>query len=115
MGRMTRNPGRFSYRGTGKNIPNRVDIDFRMQEANMRSEIGHFECDSIESRRVRGQQKSCLTVLVDRLSRYTLIKKTASLTSVQTTTSILEAIKPYQNTIKRVSGKINQRSQKQTY
>lgn len=103
MGRIPRNPGRFSYRGTGKNIPNRVDIDFRMQEANMRSEIGHFECDSIESKRVRGQLKSCLTVLVDRLSRYTLIKKTASLTSIQTTTSILKATKPYLNTIKSIT------------
>ena len=42
-----------------------------MQEANLRSEIGHFECDSIESKRVKGQSKSCLTVLVDRKSRYT--------------------------------------------
>ena len=103
MGRIPRNPGRFSYRGTGKNIPNRVDIDFRMQEANMRSEIGHFECDSIESKRVRGQLKSCLTVLVDRLNRYTRIMKTASKTSQLTSTSIIEALKPLSTNIKSIT------------
>ena len=52
-GRQTRNVGRFSYRGTGKNIPNRVDIDLRMEEANKRIEIGRFEAYKIESRRIR--------------------------------------------------------------
>lgn len=102
-GRKPRNPGKFCYRGTGKNIPNRVDIDFRMQEANLRSEIGHFECDSIESKRVKGKQSSCLTVVVDRKSRYTKIRKTASLTSIQTAKSIVKAMKPYRNTIKSIT------------
>ncbi len=75
MVRISRTPGRFTYRDSGKNILNRVDIDLRMEEANMRSEIGRFEGDSIESKRVRGKQSSCLTVLVDRLSRKTIIKK----------------------------------------
>lgn len=103
MGRISRNPGRFTYRGSGKNIPNRVDIELRMEEANMRSEIGHFECDSIESKRVRGQQRSCLTVLVDRLSRKTIIKKTASKTSKSTSTSIIEALKPLSTNIKSIT------------
>ena len=103
MGRIPRNPGRFTYRGSGKNIPNRVDIELRMEEANMRSEIGHFECDSIESKRVRGQQRSCLTVLVDRLSRKTIIKKTASKTSKSTSTSIIEALKPLSTNIKSIT------------
>ena len=103
MGRISRNPGRFTYRSSGKNIPNRVDIELRMEEANMRSEIGHFECDSIESKRVRGQQRSCLTVLVDRLSRKTIIKKTASKTSKSTSTSIIEALKPLSTNIKSIT------------
>ena len=103
MGRIPRNPGRFTYKGAGKNIPNRVDIELRMQEANMRSEIGHFECDSIESKRVRGKQSSCLTVLVDRLSRKTIIKKTASKTSKSTSTSIIEALKPLSTNIKSIT------------
>lgn len=102
-GRKSRTPGRFCYRGTGKNIPNRIDIDFRMQEANLRSEVGHFEADSIESKRVRGVQKSCLTVVVDRKSRYTTIRKTASKTALQTTTSIIEALKPLSNNIKSIT------------
>ena len=99
-GRQTRNVGRFSYRGTDKNIPNRVDIDLRMEEANKRIEIGYFEADTIESRRIRGQQSSCLTVMVVRLSRKTIIKKTASKTSNMTSTSIIRAMKPYRNTVK---------------
>lgn len=102
-GRQTRKVGRFSYRGTGKNIPNRVDIDLRMEDANKRIEIGHFEADTIESRRIRGKQSSCLTVMVDRLSRKTIIKKTASKTSNMTSTSIIRAMKPYRNTIKSIT------------
>lgn len=102
-GKVPRNPGKFSYRGTGKNIPNRVDIDFRMQEANLRSEIGHFECDSVVSCVSKGKTKSCLTVIVDRKSRYTRIKKTASKTALQTTTSIIEALKPLSNNIKSIT------------
>lgn len=78
-----------------------------MEEANERIEIGHFEADTIESRRIRGQQSSCLTVLVDRLSRKTIIKKTASKTSKITSHSIISAIKPYLNTIKSISKAFN--------
>jgi len=117
-GRKTRNPGRFIYKGTGKNIPNRIDIDFRTKEANLRLEFGHFEADSIESTRkreinnnnknnnVKKQKRySCLTVLVDRLSRKTIIRKTASKTSKSTSQSIIEALKPYSlnNTLKSIT------------
>jgi transposase, IS30 family len=95
---------RLIKQGTGKNIPNRVDIDLRSKLANLRIETGHFECDSVESGRQRGQKRnSCLTVMVDRASRKTIIKKTASKTSVETTKSILKAMKPYQNTIKSIT------------
>ena len=96
---------RRQYIGTGKNIPNRIDIDLRDELANKRMEIGHFEVDSVESCRPkqRGQRKSCLTVMVDRMSRKTIIRKTASLTSIQTAKSILKAMKPYQNTIKSIT------------
>lgn len=89
--------------GTGKNIPNRVDIELRDNLANLRIEKGHFECDSIESCKVKGKTNSCLTVLVDRASRKTIIKKTASKTSVETMKSILEVMKPYKNTIKSIT------------
>ena len=55
-------------------------------------------------RRKPGQKRnSCLTVMVDRASRKTIIKKTASKTSVETAKSILKAMKPYQNIIKSIT------------
>src|SRR5574344_2154858 len=89
--------------GTGKNIPNRLDIDLRSLEADLRSEIGHFEADSVESRKIRGKQLSCLTVMVDRASRKTIIRKTASKTSAETSKSIQKALKPYKNTIESIT------------
>ena len=115
FGRVSRNirkHNKRSYTGTGKNIPNRIDIDLRPIEANLRLEFGHFEADSIEGTRKRLKQadgkhiqkrKSCLTVVVDRTSRMTRIIKTASLTSIQTSQSILKAMKPYRNTIKSIT------------
>ena len=95
---------RNQYIKLGKNnIPNRIDIDLREELANNRIEFGHFEADSVESCRKRGKKGSCLTVLVDRATRYTLIRKTASLTSELTAKSIIEVMKPYQNTIKSIT------------
>lgn len=101
--RIPRKKERRKYIGTGKNIPNRIDIDLRDELANKRAEFGHFECDSIESKRVKGKQKSCLTVLVDRATRMTVIRKTASLNSTQTAKSIVKAMKPYRSTIKSIT------------
>lgn len=107
LGRVSRDirtHNKRTYIGTGKNIPNRVDIDLRPIEANFRLEFGHFEADSVESKRVRGQKrKSCLTVVVDRASRLTRIMKTASLNSIMTAKSIVKAMKPYRNTIKSIT------------
>ena len=41
--------------------------------------------------------------MVDRATRYTFIRKTASLTSIQTAKSIVKAMKPYRNTIKSIT------------
>jgi IS30 family transposase len=81
--------------GTGKNIPNRVDIDFRPQEANDRTEFGHFECDSVESCRDRGEKHSCLTVVVERVTRKTAIFISASKTAIDTNKSIIKALKAF--------------------
>ena len=53
-------------------------IDDRPQEANDRSELGHWEMDCVESG--RGKGKACLLVLVERKSRKTLIFKLRSQT-----------------------------------
>lgn len=77
-------------------IPNRTDIDFREQGANLRLEFGHFEADSVESGRKRGKKRnSCLTVIVDRATRKTTILKTVSKTSIETNKSILKALKTF--------------------
>ena len=96
--RKIRQYNKRTYIGTGKNIPNRVDIDLRPIEANLRLEFGHFEADSIESKRervklsngdIRQTRKSCLTVMVDRATRLTRIRKTASHTAQETVLSIV--------------------------
>ena len=84
-------------------IPNRVDITLRPLEANLRREFGHFEADSVMSVAIKSKTKSCLTVLVDRATRKTLIRKTASKTSELTAKSITKALKPYLHTIKSIT------------
>ena len=103
QGRKSKKNNRFSYIGIGKNIPNRIDIDLRDELANQSADFGYFEADTIESCRKRGQKKSCLTVLVDRATRMTFIRKTASKTSQQTPTSIVTALKPLSNNIKSIT------------
>ena len=103
QGRKSKKNNRFSYVGTGKNIPNRIDLSLRDELANKRLEFGHFEADSVVSCACKGKTKSCLTVLVDRATRYTLIRKTASKTSLLTAKSILGVMKPYQHTIKSIT------------
>ena len=103
-------------------IPNRLDIILRPMSADLRNEFGHFEADSIEGIRAKNvivngdnnsnnnnrnnnkqKRHSCLTVLVDRKTRLTKIKKTASKTAQATTKSIVTALKPYSNTIKSIT------------
>lgn len=104
IGRIRRKPKGMKIRiGELKRIPNRIDVELRDSIANERREIGHFEIDSVESCRKRGKNRSCLTVMVDRMTRKTIIRKTASKTAKLTTTSIIKALKPYQNTIKSIT------------
>ena len=99
QGRRSKKNNRFLYIGTGKNIPNRIDVSLRVELANKRAEFGYFEADSVVSCSCKGKTKSCLTVMVDRATRYTLIRKTASKTAHATSTSIVAALKPFKNNI----------------
>ena len=103
LGRKSKKNNRFSYIGTGNNIPNRIDIDLRDELGNSRSKFGYFEADTVESCRKRGEKKSCLTVLVDRATRMTFIRKTASKTAKATNKSILTALKPLINNINSIT------------
>jgi IS30 family transposase len=99
-GRISKNNGERPKRiGTGKNIPNRIDISERPKDADERLVFGHFEADSIESCKKRGETLPCLTVIVERVSRYTKIMKTTSKTAQATTTSIVTALKPFANNV----------------
>ena len=103
QGRKSKKNNRFSYIGNGKNIPNRIDVSLRDELANKRLEFGHFEADSVVSCACKGKTKACLTVLVDRATRYTLIRKTASKTAQATSTSIVAALKPFKNNINSIT------------
>jgi IS30 family transposase len=69
-GRRKRRKRKYSRPFPGKD--KRKNIELRPWEADERVEIGHWERDLVEGRRGH----SALLVLVDRKSRYTLIKKT---------------------------------------
>lgn len=88
---------RIVRKGTGKNIPHRTDIDLRSMEANLRLEFGHFEADTIESSKKRGEKRSCLTVISDRASRKTVIFRTVSKTALETNKSLIRALKQFKD------------------
>lgn len=88
---------------TGKKvlIPNRIDIDFRPQEANERKEFGHFEADCIESKRLGS--KTALLVVVDRRSRLTRIRKLTQKTTEQASSALKATLSPYKNLAKTIT------------
>jgi len=59
-------------------IPNRVMIDKRPDYINLRSKIGHWEIDTAISR----QSKAAIMVLVERRTRYVIIKKLQTKTAI---------------------------------
>ena len=73
-------------------IPNKINISERPNEANNRSEFGHFEADTIFS--CRGS-RSALLVLADRFTRKAHIKKPERKTSSLTGSSIVFALSEY--------------------
>lgn len=66
-------------------------------------EFGHYECDTVESCKVRGETKLCLTVLIERMSRKVIITKTASKTAKLTTTSIETALRSHLSSLKSIT------------
>lgn len=60
-------------------IPNRIGIEKRPEEANSRSEYGHYETDTAVSGRKTGS-KAALTLLHERKARFTRLKKIPNLT-----------------------------------
>lgn len=64
-------------------VPNRIFIDMRQQEANERSEIGHWETDSLLFGHRRG-----VNTAADRLSRFTILTKLADRSAEATATAL---------------------------
>jgi len=73
---LTRSHKKRRKRGSGKQkrcpkVPNRIMIDKRPDYINLRSGIGHWEIDTAISRK----SKAAIMVLVERRTRYVIIKK----------------------------------------
>lgn len=61
-------------------IPNRIDIKLRPKIVDKKLRIGDFEGDTIIG--VRGGDKACLLTLVDRKSKYSIIRKIPNKTAI---------------------------------
>ena len=81
----------YSRKHSKSHIPDRVAISERPAEANERTEIGHWEADSVVSR----QSKVALNVITERKSRLTRITKIKQKTAACTDTAIKKALSEY--------------------
>ena len=70
-------------------IPNRVMIEKRPDYINLRSKIGHWEIDTAISR----QSKAAIMVLVERRTRYTIIKKLPAKTAYHMHNATIRSLK----------------------
>jgi IS30 family transposase len=68
-------------------VPNRVFIEMRQREANERSELGHWETDSV----LFGYHQS-LNTSADRMSRFTILTKLQSRDAVATASVLTERL-----------------------
>ena len=69
-------------------IPNRISINQRPLVVELREEFGHFEADSVVSRK----SKSALNTMVERKSRFTMIKKIESKTAENTSIAMSKSL-----------------------
>lgn len=81
----------YSRKHTKSHIPERVSIAERTAEANERTEIGHWEADSVVSR----QSKAALNVITERKSRLTRITRMNQKTAACTNKAITKALAEY--------------------
>lgn len=72
-------------------IPNRVSIEQRPAIVDKRKRLGDWEADTLIGKKSR----YALVTLVDRMSRFTLIKKINQRTASATKSAIIQMLKPY--------------------
>lgn len=78
-------------------IPNRVPIEERPVSADNRSRYGHWESDSLVSRK----SVAALNSLVERKSRYTMLSRLDRKTAEQTRDAVVERLKPLPSKVRR--------------
>jgi len=79
-------------------IPERIGIELRPAIVETRKQFGHWEGDSVESKRT---QKSCLRTLVERKSRLVRIKKIEHKTSELATKATIDLLGSYPPGLRR--------------
>jgi len=93
---LTRSHRKRRKRGSGKQkrcpkVPNRIMIDKRPEYINLRSSIGHWEIDTAISR----MSKAAIMVLVERSTRYTIIKKLEAKTAYFMHNATVKSLRDY--------------------
>ena len=93
---LTRSHKKRRKRGSGKQkrcpkIPNRIMIEHRHNYINLRSRIGHWEADTVISRK----SKAAIIVLVERRTRYVIIKKLHAKTAYCVHNAIIKSLENF--------------------
>jgi len=78
-------------------IPNRTMIEKRPDYVNLRSEIGHWEIDTAISRK----SKAAIMVLVERKTRYVIIKKLTAKTAYFMHNAAVKSLKDYHENMRQ--------------
>jgi len=97
---LTRSHKKRRKRGSGKQkrcpkVPNRTMIDKRPNYINPRSGIGHWEIDTVISRK----SKAAIMVLVERKTRYVIIQKLFAKTAYYMHNATVKCLKKYSSKI----------------
>lgn len=88
--------GKTSGRGI---IPNRIDISERPAIVETRSRIGDWEADTI----VGAEHKGAILSLVERKSKYTLLRKLDAATAENTSAAIIAKMEPHQSFVHTIT------------
>lgn len=89
--RLRRRPHRKSRLKHGP-IPKRVDISLRPEAATARSEVGHWEGDTVHG---AGPDGGAIVTLIDRKSRYLLMGKVVDLKSATVAKAVETMLRPF--------------------
>lgn len=94
---------RYNKRSSGKAgrgcIPNRVDITERPAVVEKKSRIGDFEGDTV----ISAVSKTALVTLVDRCSKFTLMKKIGQKTAENVRKAITEKMRSFPHTVHTIT------------